>query len=45
MALVIMSNPYLDPTLLKQLVKVMVAGMTEVSSTTLRMEKVTVMVY
>jgi hypothetical protein len=45
MALVVMSNPYLDPTLLKQLVKVMVAGMTEVSSTTPRMEKVTIMVY
>jgi len=45
MALVVMSNPYLDPTLLKQLVKVMVAGMAEVSSTTPRMEKVTIMVY
>jgi UDP-3-O-[3-hydroxymyristoyl] glucosamine N-acyltransferase len=45
MALVVMFNPYLDHTLLKQLVKVMVAGMAEVSSTTHRTEKVTIMVY
>jgi hypothetical protein len=45
MALVVMFNPYLDHTLLKQLVKVMVAGMAEVSSTTPRTEKVTIMVY